>query len=733
MDNIATILTLKNAQYGLELYSTIFGVVYLKGVNDNLTIAVYDKNKIARYFNKYGQYFEGFDDAECQLFPAKGMSWEEWKQVVHHKFKIGDWIISKDKNRIYQITDIRGKKYFYNNTVRYDYINIADDMYDLWSIQDAKPGDILVANGAPFIYKSHDNSYVFHYCGINLGDEFVVSEKDNSIWNSNTEITPANQMQCDNLFRKMEDSGYVWDPDKKVLSKKTKFKVGDWIISDHPDAIFKVGDLKKTTYKLIDIYGDSHDCQIIEVDKNYHLWSVQDAKSGDILVDNVEGFKNPLIFILKKFEHVNYGLVKPSDYSSYCFLTASDNPRFKEGHFHHMHDIKPSTKEQKDLLFSKMDEAGYTWEPLYKELVRKTKFKVGDWITDGSCKVKITSINNTYYFFSKNSIIGEIESIDKKYHLWTIDDAKPGDIVVYEGEISIFKNNIKNSKENSFGGFAYYYCWDGKTFFTDNFYSLTEDDKCNIHLATLEESELIHSQLTNSGYEWDLDKKVLSKKAKFKIGDWVVNNKDKRASQITETICDKKDPNTLYGYVHTNGFFANSFENVYHLWTIKDAKDGDILSAKIDGDDYILLFKRIKDGWIETYGHYYITIDKFCTPTQMFCRDYQGTLYPATQKQRYMLFKKMREAGYQWYADKKDLKKIQSHYDITNFYAGMPVLVRDDDSDEWNYLFFSHYRKKSSDHFFAGGNPWFQCIPFGEDTKHLLGTTDMCPEEYINW
>ena len=72
-------------------------------------------------------------------------------------------------------------------------------------------------------------------------------------------------------------------------------------------------------------------------------------------------------------------------------------------------------------------------------------------------------------------------------------------------------------------------------------------------------------------------------------------------------------------------------------------------------------------------------------------------------------------------------------YDISNFYAGMPVLVRDDDDEEWNYLFFSHYRKKSSDHFFAGGSPWFQCIPFVEDTKHLLGTTDMCDEQYINW
>lgn len=741
MTDIAKLL--KNAQYGLELYSTIFGVVYLKGVNDNLTIAVYDKNKIARYFNKYGQYFDGFDDAECQLFPAKGQSWDEWKHIVElakasfnvHRFKIGDWIISKDKNRIYQITDIRGKKYFYDNTAKYDYINIADDLYDLWTIQDAKPGDILVANGAPFIYKSHDNNYVFHYCGINLGAEFVVSEKDNSIWNSNTKITPANQIQCDSLFRKMEDFGYVWDPDKKVLSKKTKFKVGDWIISDHPDAIFKVGDLKKTTYKLIDIYGDSHDCQIIEVDKNYHLWTVNDAKPGDILVDNVEGFKNPLIFILKKFEHVNYGLVKPSDYSSYCFLTASDNPKFKEGHFHHMHDIKPATQKQKDLLFSKMDEAGYTWDLLYKELVRKTKFKVGDWITDGSCKVKITAIDNTYYWFSNNCIVGEIESIDKKYHIWSVDDAKPGDILCYKDEISLFKTGQWECDSDKFIGFEYYCCYDGKILVTNGMYSLTEKDKSDVHLATEEQMETLLSHMASAGYIWDSNNKTL-KKSKFKIWDWIINNKDKRASQITEIICDEKDPNTLYGYVHTNGFFANNFENNYHLWTIKDAKKGDILSAKIDGDDYILIFKQIKDGWIETYGHYYITIDKFCVPTQLFCRDYQGTLQPATQEQCKTLFKKMHDDGYDWDPDKKVLNNRntdEQHYDISNFKAGMPVLVRIRDDHKWFYLLFSHYYKHQGIlHFNAGGAGWLQCIPF-EGNETLVGTSNPCKKKYINW
>jgi len=71
------------------------------------------------------------------------------------------------------------------------------------------------------------------------------------------------------------------------------------------------------------------------------------------------------------------------------------------------------------------------------------------------------------------------------------------------------------------------------------------------------------------------------------------------------------------------------------------------------------------------------------------------------------------------------------HYDIKNFHAGMPVLVRDSDNDEWTYTSFSHIT--DSGDFNTGGWIWRQCIPYNDYTKHLLGTTDPCDEQYINW
>ena len=95
------------------------------------------------------------------------------------------------------------------------------------------------------------------------------------------------------------------------------------------------------------------------------------------------------------------------------------------------------------------------------------------------------------------------------------------------------------------------------------------------------------------------------------------------------------------------------------LWTVEDAKPGDVLSGKINGDNYILIFKQVTDGWVETYGHYYDVVDRFCAPSQLFCRDYQGTFAPAAKEQRDLLFQKMKETGYEWDVEKKELKNIE--------------------------------------------------------------------------
>ena len=57
------------------------------------------------------------------------------------------------------------------------------------------------------------------------------------------------------------------------------------------------------------------------------------------------------------------------------------------------------------------------------------------------------------------------------------------------------------------------------------------------------------------------------------------------------------------------------------------------------------------------------------------------------------------------------------------------VLVRDSDKEKWKTAYYSH--KEGPIHI-ANGH-WVQCIPYAEETKHLVGTTKEAPRKYITW
>ena len=67
-----------------------------------------------------------------------------------------------------------------------------------------------------------------------------------------------------------------------------------------------------------------------------------------------------------------------------------------------------------------------------------------------------------------------------------------------------------------------------------------------------------------------------------------------------------------------------------------------------------------------------------------------------------------------------------------NFEPFQRVLVRDTMSCDWTADFFSH---KDEDNFICVGNSYLQCIPYTDETAHLLGTSQPYdppkpPQEY---
>lgn len=61
------------------------------------------------------------------------------------------------------------------------------------------------------------------------------------------------------------------------------------------------------------------------------------------------------------------------------------------------------------------------------------------------------------------------------------------------------------------------------------------------------------------------------------------------------------------------------------------------------------------------------------------------------------------------------------------------ILVRDEEHQQWKCNFFSHIHKDVSYPYVATNLGYVYCIPYNDETKHLVGTKDEAPEYYRYW
>ena len=391
MVNIAE--KLKNAKKGTKLWSPLFGPVTLVDAGQMIYVETNDGR--SECFNENGRYFlksSGCYSVDCLLFPGKDQTWDsiEIKRPYKKKFNVGDWITDGWNPPVKVSGFSHGFTYYFSEgNIASQGWKVAEENYHIWTLKDAKPGDVLAIDWAEenghlqkdgsdkwqkiVIFKSLNGNNVEGYgCTfVNNKLAFVDVETPyySKTWSST--LKPATQEQRDLLFATMEKAGHKWDPDKQDVVKcansepkvieelliEPKYKLGDWVV--YCGNVYQVIKISKTSYTFASAKTGIVAAESINDADNsssYRLWCISDAISGDVLTDYADGLDNPLIFILKGFEHVDFGLKKPSDYSSYCFLKANTRQDFLQGNYHHKHDIKPATYEQRELLFKKMDE-----------------------------------------------------------------------------------------------------------------------------------------------------------------------------------------------------------------------------------------------------------------------------------------------------------------------------------------------------------------------------------------
>lgn len=173
--------------------------------------------------------------------------------------------------------------------------------------------------------------------------------------------SPFNKQFDDKVKDALKEQGLEYKDGEIVESQKPKFHEGDWVINRTDNTIMQI--INNTdVYESIEIGGQRRTDTYNNVEWNFRLWSIEDAKDGDVLACGDEVTDCPFIF---------HNLTEKLNPRSYCGVnTLCDFQENDEngGSWCDSEEVRPATKEQRDLLFQKMKEAGYEWNAEMKEL-----------------------------------------------------------------------------------------------------------------------------------------------------------------------------------------------------------------------------------------------------------------------------------------------------------------------------------------------------------------------------
>jgi len=153
---------------------------------------------------------------------------------------------------------------------------------------------------------------------------------------------------------------------------------------------------------------------------------------------------------------------------------------------------------------------------------------------------------------------------------------------------------------------------------------------------------------------------------KFHEGEWIIRSAEgfKHNTYLVKEVKDYYACEDLKGQRVT--FTLNDVHKNFKLWDISDAKAGDILFQDLMGG-IIFIFDGVNPEMGILYSFIINNDGEDVLPYHIgkpntgigYVEENKNIIYPATREQRDLLFKKMKEAGYEWDADKKELKKIE--------------------------------------------------------------------------
>lgn len=155
-------------------------------------------------------------------------------------------------------------------------------------------------------------------------------------------------------------------------------------------------------------------------------------------------------------------------------------------------------------------------------------------------------------------------------------------------------------------------------------------------------------------------------------------------------------------------------------------KDEDIITFK---DRIIIIYKTsIEKSPIRTEIYYHACLKEGKLTVNEYLMSYgfgEGWYY-STEEEKHQLFDALAKKGKQWDSEKKMIVDLKPKVEFKPFDK---VLCRNSKDDTWEADFFARLTRKEIDYTQSGkylcvGDLWMYCIPYNEETAHLLGTTD---------
>ena len=136
----------------------------------------------------------------------------------------------------------------------------------------------------------------------------------------------------------------------------------------------------------------------------------------------------------------------------------------------------------------------------------------------------------------------------------------------------------------------------------------------------------------------------------------------------------------------------------------------EFISVNSKNDSYQIVLKELRRNsitFVDSKGKYFHEYNGECT------------LFPSKDQRDWSKFTAP------WYKKEKFDPKTLQPFDrvIASSYC----------DDEWDCDIFSHINQEYSFPYVCIGQAWKCCIPYNDDTKHLVGTTEEAPEYYRYW